>query len=47
MKRTGLVLGLVLTVAVLAAAVSAQRAPEQSAKQLRALKDAHGTQNFW
>ena len=47
MKRTGLVLGLLLTVAVVAAAVSAQRAPEQSAKQLRALKDAHGTQNFW
>ena len=47
MKRIGLVLGLVLTVAVLAAAVSAQRVPEQSAKQLRALKDAHGTQNFW
>ncbi|HEX7255672.1 MAG TPA: M12 family metallo-peptidase [Gaiellaceae bacterium] len=44
----GLVLGVVLTVAISAAAVPAQSAaPAQSTKHLRALKDTLGTKHAW
>ncbi len=47
MKRTGLVLGLVFAVAVLAATVSAQRSPGESAQHLRSLADTYETKDFW
>lgn len=44
----GLILGVVLAVAVSAAAVPAQSAaPSQTEKQLRALKDTLGTKHLW
>jgi len=44
---TGLILGLVLAVAVLAATVSAQGGGPAEAAKLRLLSDPHATKSFW